>query len=92
MIRREKNYTLRFIEELKANPVSKEYTGVQIMSGEIFPGKTLVHKKFGAGIVQFVNNKTDMVGILFSDSGLKKLSIEICLKNRLLLDPDKVIE
>lgn len=79
----------RFIERFTALSVKKELKGTIVLPHKIIPGQTLIHKKFGAGTVQFINNKADMVEILFTDNGLRKLSIEICTKNGLLLDSDE---
>lgn len=51
----------------------------------------VVHKKFGMGNICFINNKKDLLEILFVDSGLRTLSLKACLNGNILhaLEPVK---
>lgn len=53
--------------------------------GEEFNGKTVVHKKFGKGIVKEFSTSTGILfRVDFEEGGIKGLSWDACMKNNLL--------
>ncbi len=72
-----------------------EYDGYKdmgtISERDLYLEMPVGHKKFGTGTVRFIDTKLDLLEIFFANSGLKKLSLKICLDGDILhaLEPVK---